>query len=397
MYNLKYQLRKWQEAAFALWWPKKRGIIRVVTGGGKTIFAEYCASRFLDIKENGIVIIIVPTITLQDQWRSSLIGEMGVAPSDIYMPKGRLSKELKRFNIVVINSARAGLATPVDSDRVMLIVDECHRSGSNENSKSLQNIPSNCCLGLSATPERDQDDGFIIHMQPILGDVIYSYGYDEALQDGVICNYDLINIRVPMTEEESKAYAAETRKIGKIAAGVKAGKIDKEKLKLALIARARINVKVKGRLAVSGFLAKKHSAERTIIFHESINGCISLESVLKNAGVNSTIYHSKISDEIRRSNLHEFRIGTFTTLVTCRALDEGMNAPETTVAIIASSTTSPRQRIQRLGRVLRPYKNKDRATIYSLFCTDSEEETLKREADRLKGMVRVTWMETKIA
>ena len=36
------KLREWQEKAFPLWWEKKRGIIKVVTGGGKTFFAIHC-------------------------------------------------------------------------------------------------------------------------------------------------------------------------------------------------------------------------------------------------------------------------------------------------------------------------------------------------------------------
>lgn len=395
MYKLKYELRKWQKEAFNSWMPNMKGIVRVVTGGGKTIFAEQCAAMFLDKQPDGIVIIIVPTLTLQDQWRSSLIAELGVNESDILTPTGSPGSTLRRFNILVINSARKGLGKFIDASRVMLIVDECHRSGSEENSKSLRNIPASVHLGLSATPEREQDDGFLQHMQPVLGDVIYKYDYSQALKDGVICNYELINVKVPMTVEESKIYDEHTRKIARIAAKVKAGTLEKDSLKLALIARARIGVKVKARLGVSGFLAKKHSSERTIIFHESISGCVTLEKVLRKNGVNCTIYHSNLSEEIRRSNLHEFRLGTFNTLITCRALDEGMNAPETTIAIIASSTTSRRQRIQRLGRVLRPHKNKTQAIIYSLYCTKSEEKSLQTEATELEGKVNVTWKETK--
>jgi superfamily II DNA or RNA helicase len=395
MYKLKYELRKWQEEAFKVWEHGMKGIVRVVTGGGKTIFAELCAAKFLATRPDGVVVIIVPTITLQDQWRSSLIAELGVKDTDILTPTGAQGPTLKKFNILVINSARKGLGKALDASRVMLIVDECHRAGSEENSKSLRNIPACAHLGLSATPEREQDDGFLQYMQPVLGDVIYSYDYNQALKDGVICNYELVNVKVPMTKEESDLYDLHTKKVARIAAKIKAGTLEKDAIKLALIARARVGVKVKARLGVSGFLAKKHAAERTIIFHESISGCVTLEEVLRKSGVNCTIYHSKLSDEIRRSNLHEFRLGTFNTLITCRALDEGMNAPETTVAIIASSTTSRRQRIQRLGRVLRPHKNKTQATIYSLYCTSSEEKNLRGEATELEGKVKVTWKETK--
>ena len=70
-------------------------------------------------------------------------------------------------------------------------------------------------------------------------------------------------------------------------------------------------------------------------------------------------------------------------MVTCRALDEGINVPETDVAIVASSTGSVRQRIQRLGRVLRPAPGKQRARIYTIYVSKPEEERLIKEAGKL--------------
>ena len=371
-----------------------RGIVRVVTGGGKTVFAEACILSFLSKLAEGIVVIVVPTITLQDQWRSSLIDELGVKSEEISTPKGRLSGKWRRFNIVVINSARAGFPSGIKPPPVFLIVDECHRSGSLENSKSLTKIDAVAHLGLSATPEREQDEGFTAHIEPALGPIIFRYGYDQALKDGVICGYELINIKVPMTEAERADYAKHTAKVGRVAGSVNAGKIDVQQLKLALIARSRMATRVVSRLVTAALLAKQHKGERTIIFHEQIEGCDLLNRSLRKAGINSASYHSKLGDEIRKSNLHEFRRGTFNTLITCRALDEGMNAPETTVAIIASSTSSTRQRIQRLGRVLRPHGNKTKAIIYSLYCTESEELALKEEATN-NPQAQVRWMERK--
>ena len=42
------KLRDWQEKAFPLWWANKRGIVKVVTGGGKTIFAIHCLTKYLE-------------------------------------------------------------------------------------------------------------------------------------------------------------------------------------------------------------------------------------------------------------------------------------------------------------------------------------------------------------
>jgi superfamily II DNA or RNA helicase len=71
-----------------------------------------------------------------------------------------------------------------------------------------------------------------------------------------------------------------------------------------------------------------------------------------------------------------------------------MNAPETTVAVIASSTASVRQRIQRLGRVLRPAPGKTHATVYTIYATASEEQRLRKEENGLHGVASVAWLKS---
>ena len=61
-------LRKWQQEAFPIWWKNKSGILKVVTGGGKTFFAIYCIKKFLKDFPTKNVLIVVPSIPLLDQW-----------------------------------------------------------------------------------------------------------------------------------------------------------------------------------------------------------------------------------------------------------------------------------------------------------------------------------------
>jgi superfamily II DNA or RNA helicase len=100
---------------------------------------------------------------------------------------------------------------------------------------------------------------------------------------------------------------------------------------------------------------------------------------------------------MRRDNLRLFRRGQFDVLVTCRALDEGINIPEVQAAVIASATASSRQRVQRLGRVLRPAPAKSHASIFTLYTTEAEERRLIAEAERLKSANSVTWQQMRIA
>ncbi|MBO0800202.1 MAG: hypothetical protein J2P31_15385, partial [Blastocatellia bacterium] len=139
-------------------------------------------------------------------------------------------------------------------------------------------------------------------------------------------------------------------------------------------------------------LAERHRGARQLVFHESIESAEAILSLLKARGHSATIYHSRLGPHMRRENLRLFRRGVFDTLVTCRALDEGVNIPEVQVAIIAAATASDRQRIQRLGRVLRPSPGKPRAQVYTIFATDAEERRLREESSRLDGVAEVNWL-----
>ena len=80
-------------------------------------------------------------------------------------------------------------------------------------------------------------------------------------------------------------------------------------------------------------------------------------------------------------------------LVCCRALDEGVDIPESEVAIIAASTSSNRQRIQRVGRVIRLHGSKDIAKIFTIYITQKELEKLKKEEVDLATVAKFKWYE----
>ena len=127
------------------------------------------------------------------------------------------------------------------------------------------------------------------------------------------------------------------------------------------------------------------------MFHEAIGAAERIHELLTQRSLSATIYHSRIPPAIRRDNLRLFRRGAFDVLVSCRALDEGTNVPETSVAVIASSTASTRQRIQRMGRVLRPAPGKNHAIIYTVYAKNQEEKRLAREAQELVEASSVSW------
>jgi superfamily II DNA or RNA helicase len=276
----------------------------------------------------------------------------------------------------------------------MLIVDECHRAGSTQNALALQGAHV-ATLGLSATPEREYDEGFEIFVRPALGPVIYEYNYVDAARDGVISPFALHNVRVQMLEDEQSAFDKLTRRIASERVKISKGVGSEDRLTRLLQQRAAVLGTATMRIPVAVKLAEQHIGQRTIIFHERVDAANKLLSILRARSHSATIYHAGIAPPLRRDNLRLYRKGVFDILICCRALDEGINVPETAVAILASSTASTRQRVQRLGRVLRPARGKLFADIYTVYASDVEETRLRTEAESLSGVCEISWAQVK--
>lgn len=385
--------RNWQETAFQEWHRKKRGILSVVTGGGKTVFAFLCMEALRKNNSQQKFNIVVPTTALLDQWFVSLVNDLGVSESQIACYSGKeRPKEPCEINLFVINTARDCAGPISESGTYALIVDECHRAGSPCNARSLEGV-YNATLGLSATPEREYDDGFLEFVEPRLGPIFFTYLYEDAWNDGVICHFDLVNVRVPLLPDEEEKYRKFTVRAARESKRIEKGDGSEDVLKMILQRRSAVSQQAAHRIPITAKIVEEHRGTRAIVFHERVSDTRTIADVLSKRGHSTTEYHTRIAPAVRRHNLTLYRQGMFDVLVCCRALDEGMNVPETSIAVIASSTSSTRQRIQRLGRVLRPAPGKERATVYTLYATKSEERRLKKEASRLREISSVRWLQ----
>jgi superfamily II DNA or RNA helicase len=393
-WRIAHQPRDWQVTALAAWnQNSQRGVVEVATGAGKTVFAHLCVLAATGECPNLAVIVLVPTLALLDQWYVSAQDELGVDPREIALYSGKDRPGVPgRFNILVLNTARQVAPTLSDSHPRMLIVDECHRAGGPVNSTALAGHYI-ATLGLSATPETAYDDAFENRIAPKLGGIIFRYDYQAARRDGVIVPFRLCNVKLPFTSDESERYDSLTTTIGSLQARQRRGEDVDHRLKMLLLRRAGVSASARNRVPVAVQLAVKHAGERSIVFHERIAEAERIHAALKDAGLTVALYHSRMSTALRQSNLRLFRRGGTDVLVTCRALDEGFNVPEAQLAIIASSTASPRQRIQRLGRILRPSRRKDEAVVYTLYATDVEERRLAREAALIEEVAGVSWLQ----
>jgi len=218
--SLRKKLFIWQEECLDVWFENNcRGIINVVTGAGKTVFALGAIARLESMlaDDSGRILkikIVVPKIFLANQWSQVLKEDLGVSNTDIGIFSGvRKDPYHRRFMIYVVNSARNTLSQHIAEDYqnnnpILLIADECHHYGSDENAHIfdfVSTIPEfdatskYFSLGLSATPKTTNYNEKIV---PALGPEIFKYGFEDALNAKVINNFAIFNIKLNFSKLE---------------------------------------------------------------------------------------------------------------------------------------------------------------------------------------------------
>jgi superfamily II DNA or RNA helicase len=382
-------LREWQVESIKCWTDAKfHGCFEVATGGGKTTFALACFDALRQEKPNLKCLVVVPTTALLDQWLVSFEQDLGIPESDIKILKSNDLIPNKLVNICVINTARNFKGTTETADELLLIVDECHRAGSPLNALALV-VGCFATIGLSATPYRDFDEGFETLVSPVLGPILYRYPLESAIRDGVLADLEMTYVKIPLLPSEQKEYDELTKRIGRAFAADPT----EESAKSLLRKRARMYNNAFYRVPVLCSILGRNRGKRTIVFVESIETAHQAKVELDRRNHSVTIYHSKMGPHLRRANLAGFRRGIFDVLIACRALDEGLNVPEAQLAVIVAGTSSKRQRIQRVGRVLRVLGDKASGGVYTLFATAVEESRLTEESEFLSQFVSCEWQE----
>jgi superfamily II DNA or RNA helicase len=401
----------WQERAFASWVGNgRRGIIDAATGTGKSAVALRAIAELSGEFGEGLRIAIVsPTIALADQWREQLKDWLGAR--DLHLGNLHSGGERHRYFdpkyhcvlIGVLASARDVLPDILaqwkrENLRVLLIVDECHRAAA-ESSSRIFDEPADFVMGLSAVPERP-DGQEEVHLYPNIGRIVFRYDLKSAIRDGVIAEITSINLYVDFDQVERELWrslAEETaRALGELFVerpGLQ--DLDGSRRFLAIGACAssskaaqRVLELLDERQKVLESASNRHNCHQqilmwlaqndksAIIFHESIEKAKETYKAMTDLHVKTRMDHSQMKAADRRNNLRDFREGRCRVFVAVRSLDEGIDVPSVSVAMISAGTKSRRQRVQRLGRVIRKSGNTHKLAVTILVRGTPEESVV---------------------
>lgn len=402
-------LKKWEAHQFS-------GIANVITGAGKTVLAisaiGLLEETLKEKKQKLRVRIVVPTTGLAHQWKIKLEEHLPhmFSEYEIGLFGGSRRDPYRRFCMIyVVNSARYSITRHIREDlqdgyHVLLIADECHRYTSPENRKifdyrsfSSDSLLHVHTLGLSATPECAEYDSIL---KPALGDEIYRYGFEEGVKGHTINSYRLGQIALSFTAQELARYDGITSKMNAISRQLREEypslkalhpsaffqlirhlaseeeELPAQYLSLAFL-RAGISQNASARISCSAALIRLlDPQEQILIFCERISQAEELYHRFHNSGYGKTVrYHSGLTKELRHISLDQFQTGEARILISCKALDEGVDVPAVNIGIVLSCTAQSRQRIQRLGRILRKNAKNNSAVLYYLHVKESADDS----------------------
>ncbi|HEY9663171.1 MAG TPA: helicase-related protein, partial [Allocoleopsis sp.] len=135
-----------------------------------------------------------------------------------------------------------------------------------------------------------------------------------------------------------------------------------------------------GKLRVLADLLAQHYPEQTLIF---TNDNATVYRISQEFLIPAITHQTPVKE--RHEVLQNFREGKYKTLVASHVLNEGVDVPEASVAILLSGTGSAREYIQRLGRVLRKGKDQKFALLYEVVAEETTEEGVSRRRKQPTG------------
>jgi superfamily II DNA or RNA helicase len=377
------ELRDYQKLAVEKALEARRSTIKAPTGVGKTLMAIAWLSR---ISKDALV--IVPTQALIYQAWAPKLEQYGFG--DV----GQYYAVAKRFGPVTITTFASAVSHPSIIDSVdVVIVDEIHHLGAR--TALIRLLPKlkekEFVLGLSSVPEReDKAHELFLKEFPIC----YDLSLGTALREGYVAPVEVIEVPAPMNAKEKVQYDSLTEKIQQafkfcgpdISRWTNCYDPDTRQYLgrfgiAAMSKRKRLLSDVESkRKAVLGIISE-HPGKRIILFSESILAIEHMRLFLVDNGVTCQTFHAGTEPWRRLDILKEWG-EEFDVLLSCRALEEGLDVKEVGIGILITSGRNKRQFVQRLGRVIRPLEEK-KAKFYVVYSPQSVEETYSPTISRL--------------
>jgi superfamily II DNA or RNA helicase len=370
----------------------KHGTVLLPTGSGKTSVGTL---TILELRQP--TVILVPTKVLLDQWVIDL-GRSGIRA-------GVWFGEEKRPGFVTVSTYQSLFSNPeLVRSFPVLIMDEGDLTTGDVWGRILTEAKQHpYAVILTATlptdPTRRQS---LLERFPIL----LRRRPREMIAAGRFVPVDVEEAPVELSAESRAEYAKlEVRRaqlVRAIGTGnpeaaaklIRTGTVEQQRAAGAylrvLSQRREILARVPARAVRLLDIARKHPAERILVFGTLVDVVSDACAYLTMSGVPCRVISGETTPDNRRYVLNEWG-RSFFVLGSVDVLTRGFNVPEAGIAVIMGGGTGERRLIQRVGRIVRPAPGKPRALVYVIYAENTSEDKLPGTARRLfKGEPEAT-------
>lgn len=430
-------ISKWRHQEEAVDWfvdeVNGAGIFQMATGSGKTWTSMKCMRRMLQNGSIDKVVVAVPNSILP-QWRREMLDFLMLTSSggSIRTLSEYSGEKREHFTFKGANPGAFLLVTHSmllrflktsgnwDMSRTLLVIDELHHMGADrftqlqneqiagegedpheqvtlENEQiALSNFGFR--LGLSATPWSKYDDEnstrnkFLINnftrkqsfdedyfhgdWEKSLRDegFVFYFGLEDGIKRGILCEFDYHPLEYEPTEIEKEEYRKKMR--GAFAKD-DAGRVSP----LAAIRASAVFKGSREKLPVFLKWLSEHGAlDRSLMFVVDTSFGKELMAELNSVGY-PTFASFFQGDPFE--NLESFAEGKTHFLVSCHRISEGLDIKSVRQIVLFSSSGSPLETIQRIGRALRKGDDPKKALVVDFIYDNPDSSTNPDAARRL--------------
>lgn len=372
-------LKPHQAAGLAAWRANdRRGILAFATGAGKT-FTALDAIRESLVSYGEVPLVVVPDRTLFGQWHEELVAMADPLDAKILragdghdewrsvLRDWTTPDSARRLVLATVQTARTDtfLGQLVRSGRLFLVADEVHRLGSPANRTLLDEGLFGARLGLSATPERAGDPAGTDAIVTFFGGVLEPrYTLADAVRDCVLSRYFYRPHVVSLAEDEIAQWRQVSRRIAQLRARLGENAEGDTKLERLYFERADIVKKASAKTALAAEVVREsyERGQRWIVYCDDQEQLGRVVESLSAAGHTAMPFHSAMEGDRAETLRWLERRGGIAVAIKC--LDEGVDIPSVTHALILASSKNPREFVQRRGRVLRSSPGKALAFVH---------------------------------
>lgn len=366
-----------QEALDAWVVAGRQGVVVLPTAAGKTYLAQMAMQA-----TPRSTLITVPTLDLMHQWYAHLTAAFPDADVGLL---GGGSRDKSSILVATYDSA-AIHSEKIGNRYGLLICDECHHLPSDFNRVIAEYAIAPYRLGLTATPDRS--DGRHADLDTLLGSVVY-HRTAEDLAGHTLADHTIVQIKVKLSEQERDRYdrLIQTRNAFLQEANIWLGSLQGWQRFVKASARSKsgrramlahresrsIALGTEGKLRILADLLTEHYPEQTLVF---TNDNATVYRISQDFLIPAITHQTPVKE--RHDILQQFRAGTYRVLVASHVLNEGVDVPAASIAVLLSGTGSAREYIQRLGRILRKGSGQKQAKLYEVVAEETAEENVSR-------------------